>query len=135
MFNKLKELQNDYSSRKLSVAGTYLGGYVDRTNKQATLFVYADRVEINGTLRPKITMPTEDIKGIKVESPDEVQKRVTVGRLLALGIFSLAFKKKVKECFVVTEMKDGREVIFHVKGSEQMEVRAKLSTVIAQFKQ
>lgn len=134
LFNKFKQSMNDYNSRVLSVTGIYLGGYNDITDKPANLFVYDDRVEINITFVSKITIPLSDIKDIKVESPEEVGKRVTFTRFVALGVFSLLLKKNTKASFVVLELKDGREVIFHIKGQNQMDVKAKISSVVAKVR-
>lgn len=80
-------------------------------------------------LKTVLELPWSDITGIAVEGPDAVQKRVTVTRLLAVGIFAFALKKSKKLGYVVVSTTSG-EVICEVEAMPQ-ELRAKLSAAIA----
>lgn len=48
------------------------------------------------------------IKNISVEDSAMVQKKVTAGRLLAIGVLAFAFQKKTKPAYLVIEWSDGR---------------------------
>lgn len=63
----------------------------------------------------------EKIKNILVENKSTVSRRVTVGRLLLVGVFAFAWKKKKtdNEYYVVVEWNDGRfdhETLFEFEG-------------------
>lgn len=117
--------------RRVLLAVEYIGGYDDSRKSTGMLSFYESYVKYTVLLRNNIEILFNDIKTISVESPEDTSKRVTATRLIAIGIFAFAFKKKVKESYVVFELKDGREVIFHINGLSTMDVRAKLSTTIA----
>ena len=119
--------------RKALIAVSYIGGYDESKKAAGMLSFYDSHVMFKAFLR-KIEIPMHEVKNISIEPPEEVGKRVTMTRLVALGVFSLFLKKAKKEAYIVLELKDGREVIFHANGVTHMDVRAKLSTTIAQLK-
>ncbi len=59
-----------------------------------------------------------------VEGPDELQKRVTVTRLLAIGIFAFAKKKATGESFLFAEKKSGETLILKFKKKSEFDVKA-----------
>lgn len=117
----------------------YMGGYGDQKKSAGNLYFYEERVDFKVALNPKssFTISTADITNIAIEGKDEVNRRVTVTRLIAVGIFAFALKKKSKdqEAFVTLELSDGQEVIFHVSKKSPMELRASLSKALLQNKQ
>ena len=71
------------------------------------------------------TIVIENIKNITVEDASSIEKKITVGRLLLVGVFALAWrKKKTNElAFVVTEWNDGKfdhSTTFSFEGKEAM---------------
>jgi hypothetical protein len=73
----------------------------------------------------------KDVSELSVEGPDALQKRITATRILATGIFALAFKKKTGETFIFISFSNGREplILKFLKKSEP-EVKA----IFAPFK-
>lgn len=88
-------------------------------DKQLLIFAIGDQ-----PVQPAIAkIPMEFIKNINVEDASTVKNRVTVGRLLAVGVFAFAWtKKEVKETsYLVIEWNDGRfdhETVFEFVGKD-----------------
>lgn len=80
------------------------------------------------TLRTHIDFPWSDIRSVEIEGPDEVQKRVTATRLIGLGVFAFAAKKKQKHAYVTVTSDDG-EAIFETDKHTPKDLRAKLQWV------
>ena len=71
-------------------------------------------------------IPRDAIKNILAEDQSTVEKRITVDRLLLIGDFAFAWKKKAKNevAFLTIEWNDGRfdnETIFEFEGKDAME--------------
>lgn len=66
----------------------------------------------------------DDLKVFSIEGPEQLQKRVTVTRLLAIGIFAFAKKKKSGESFLFAETKSGETLIFKFLKKSEPEVKA-----------
>lgn len=136
-----KAERNKARGQVLSAWGTieYMGGYGDKRKATGSLFFFENQAEFTVLLNSKasFTIPTSDIVDVAVEGKDEVSRRVTVTRLVATGIFAFALKKKQedKEAFVTIVLKDGQEVVFHVAKRAPMDVKVRLSKVIAHVKQ
>lgn len=117
----------------------YMGGYNNTVKATGILTFYENQIEYKATLnaRSSFTFRYDEIANIAVEGKDEVTRRVTVTRLLAVGIFAFALKKKSedKEAFITLELTDGQEVVFQVNKVSPMELKAKLSKGIAKVKQ
>lgn len=64
-----------------------------------------------------------EIVSVEVDGPSEVQKRVTVTRVLALGLIALAVPKKEKLAYLVIASTDG-EAIIEVHSMSAMQLRA-----------
>jgi len=65
------------------------------------------------------------IKNIVIEDSSTFERRVTFGRVLLVGIFALAWKKRKKNelAFLVIEWNDGRfdhETMFQFEGADAM---------------
>ena len=127
-------MKNEEKRLVAPLALEYIGGFKDQRKANGILKFYETYIEFKALLKPPMNIKYEDMAGIKVESPDDVSKRVTATRLLLVGIFAFAFKKSKKEAFIVMELTDGQEVIFHLNGMSQQDTRAKLSGVIAKVK-
>lgn len=113
--------------------GTYVGGHptLDKTiegiairkdDKLLRIYEFPNQLEM-----PKFrgNIPIESISDIKVEDATSIERRLTVGRLLLVGIFAFAWKKKKKNemAFVTIEWKEKFEhnTVFCFEGKEAMQ--------------
>lgn len=120
-------------SKDLSVdTGKYIGGHpnisspIDRT----VIYPKGDQLEIfnyysaaNGLKDAAIKFSS--VKNIVIEDQSTIEKRVTVARLLLVGIFAFALRKKKKNelAYIIIEWNDGRfdhETIFEFEGINAM---------------
>lgn len=110
----------------------YLGGHPQRTKPcdRLTLIVDDDGVRAKGNYLTAVRLPWGDVVSLDVDGPDTAQKKVTIGRVVAVGVLALAIKKKVKTAYVSVETATGTAV-FQVNGFFAPEIRAKLSPILA----
>ena len=86
-------LLNDITISKLE----YKGGHPDLTKeKDCTLLISNDYLKITCGFIAEAVIPYKDITSIHLETQEQLGKRITATRLLTLGVFALAFKKKTK---------------------------------------
>lgn len=133
-FDKIKEARGD----KLKTIGlNYMGGYNDNRKAAGILTFYEKQTEFSSPLSTHFTIANTDITDVVIEGKDEVGRRVTVTRLLAVGIFAFALKKKTKEkeAYLTLELADGQEVVFFVDKIAPMELKTRLAQVISRVKQ
>lgn len=159
LFDKLKDVSDKasksaasaYESHKEKVAATkeargntlkavsldYMGGYNDYKKAKGILTFYEKQTEFSSPLSTKFIISNKQVSNIVIEGKDDVSRRVTVTRLLAVGIFAFALKKKKKEkeAYLTVELSDGQEVIFFVDNNSPMELKTKLAKVISSVKQ
>lgn len=137
---KVAEVKDARGDKLASLPVEYMGGYGEQKKATGTLTFYQKQTEFkNPMLKKKLwfTIPSTDISDVVVEGKDEVNRRVTVTRLLAVGIFAFALKKKAedKESFITVVLSNGQEAIFHVKDKSPMELKATLAKATSQVKQ
>lgn len=134
---KSAELKDTRGARLGALPVEYMGGYGDSRKAKGILTFYENQTEFSAVMSTKFTMLNTQIKDILIEGKDEVNRRVTVTRLLAVGIFAFALKKKNKdqEAYITLELSDGQEVILFVDNKAPMALRAKLAKVISAVKQ
>lgn len=134
---KSAELKDTRGARLDSVSVEYMGGYGDSRKANGIITFYQNQTEFSAVMSTKFTIPNAQIKEILVEGKDEVNRRVTVTRLIAVGIFAFALKKKSKdqESYITLELVDGQEVILFVDNKAPMALRAKLAKAISSVKQ
>ncbi len=141
LFSRAKEayLKSENRRAVTLVNAEYMGGYSDKKKALGNLSFYEQQVEFKVALNSKasFTIPVSQIKNIETEGKDEVSRRVTVTRLIAVGIFAFALQKKRedKDAYVTIELSDGQEVIFHIKNKSPVEVKIVLSKVATLIKQ
>lgn len=114
----------------------YIGGHpdLDETIINTTVFPKNDFLVILEESKVNISVEKAElakiekslINNIIVEDKSTIEKRVTVGRLLAVGVFALAFRKKEKNevAFITIEWNDGKfdhETIFEFNGTDAMQ--------------
>ncbi len=134
---KSAELKDARGARLTALPVEYMGGYGDSRKAKGILTFYEKQTEFSAVMSTKFTIPNTQIKDVAIEGKDEVNRRVTVTRLLAVGIFAFALKKKSKdqESYITLELTDGQEVILFVDNKAPMALRAKLAKVISAVKQ
>lgn len=95
----------------------------------AGLWITRKGIEARG-LRMRLRYSWEEVLDVSVEGPDQVQRRTTVTRMLAIGIFGLGWQKRLRTSFVVIETDEG-EAIFESSKHTSMELRSVLAPVVA----
>lgn len=117
-----------YQKDDLISAGKYISGHPDLDNEIQTVQIGCKdgklyMLTFPDTFTPKehANIPCQQIKNVLIEDATTIEKRVTVGRLLTVGVFALAWKKKKKQelSFLIIEWNDGRfdhETIFEYTG-------------------
>lgn len=110
---------------KTALKTKYLGGHPARSKPTAATLTVTDDGVSAKILRPFLDVPWSEVTHLAVEGPEQVEKRVTATRLLALGVFAFAAKKKQKTAYVTVGTVEG-EAIFEVDTTPQ-ELRAKLA--------
>lgn len=134
---KVAEVKDTRGGRIGALQLQYMGGYSDKKKAIGILTFYEKQTEFSSVLSTKFTILNSSISNIAIEGKDEVNRRVTVTRLLLVGIFAFALKKKNKdkEAYLTIELSDGQEVIFFVDNKSPMELRTKLARAVSQVKQ
>lgn len=110
----------------------YMGGLPDRKREadDLTMFFDDEGFRAKGRLLTVLQVGWPEIEEVTVDGPDTVQSRVTVTRLIGLGPFALAAKKKQKKAYVTVVTSTGTG-IFEVDKRTPQEVTVKLSEALA----
>lgn len=122
------------------LSGTYVGGHVEinDTMENSCLLIRKDCLEFckakyppavkSGSEIPEFTgatIPLDSIEDVSIEDRSQIQNKITAGRLLLVGVFALAWRKKKlqKMQFVVVKWKSGKfenETTFMFEGEQAM---------------
>ena len=135
LFSKAKQAYKQSQEKRAVtlVNAEYMGGYAEKKKALGNLSFFDEQVEFKVALnsRASFAIPIADIQDMAVEGKDEVSRRVTVTRLIAVGIFAFALKKKGedKDAYITLVLLDGQEAIFHIKNKSPMEVKVIVSKV------
>jgi hypothetical protein len=136
---KAAEINELRGKRLVSVGAEYCGGYGEYKKSKGNITFFQKRTEYKVTLNSanSFSISNSNINNIAVEGRHEVNRRVTVTRMLAVGLFAFAIKKKKeeKEAFITLLLDDGQEAVFRVEGKSPLELKSKLSSAISQVKQ
>jgi hypothetical protein len=134
--NEKKMTEKGFDISKRILSGKYIAGHpdLDESIQITTIFPKDDSlvimeesgVNISVEKAIKAKIKNSEIKNIIVEDQSTIEKRITVGRLLAVGVFAFALKKKKKNeiAFVTIEWNDGKfdhETIFEFEGTDAMQ--------------
>lgn len=129
--------KNGLSFADFKNVGMYAGGHpslndsiknVFALKKEDKLIFYIEKIE--GVEMPEIIpnseIPIKDITDIKLEDSSSIEHRITLGRLILVGVFAFAWKKKKKnEIASVTIYwsmgKFNQETIFIFEGKDAMQ--------------
>lgn len=97
------------------IRGDYLGGHPQRVRKRSgvTLRLLEQGIEVNGVIRNLIEIPADEIVDVQVEADVGSARRPT-GSVVALGVFALGVRKRIRASYIVINAADG-DVILHVR--------------------
>lgn len=135
---KQKEIERDlklkgYSLESKILTGKYVAGHPDLNDQIPVTIILPKGDKLIIMAETPLEMPVkkaeigiDSVKNILAEDQSTVEKRVTVGRLLTVGIFAFAWKKKKKNelAFLTIEWNDGRfdhETIFQYEETDAMQ--------------
>ncbi|MBS4060276.1 MAG: hypothetical protein KG029_07760 [Bacteroidetes bacterium] len=129
--NQIKMQSKGYQINKSIKTGKYIAGHPSLNNivAKTDIFPVDDHLDIiDSSLITQVKIASiekSSIKNIVIEDQTTIEKRVTVARLLLIGIFAFALRKKqVNEiAYLIIEWNDGRfdhETIFQFEGKEAM---------------
>lgn len=92
----------------------YLGSHpsVPGHRKKVTVEFYDVGVRLIMRTGPVVDVSWSEISGLDADDRDHLESRVTVSRLLLVGIFALAIPKKKIGSYLVIEAVDGTYVLF-----------------------
>jgi len=125
--------QSGYDTENRIETGKYIAGHpdIDKSIEKTSIFHAGNNIEImeeeiEYKCEKKAVIEITKIKNIIVEDESSIEKKVTVGRLLAVGVFAFALKKNVKNelAYLTLEWNDGKfdhETIFEFAGSDAMQ--------------
>jgi hypothetical protein len=119
--------ERGYDLTDYAFAGSLIGGHpdIDKGLKTCKLISNADKIAIcNPMLIPQGVIYKQAIKNVVFEDATTFGKRVSAGRVLLVGIFALAWRKKTKNesAYVIIDWTDERfehstSFLFEGKGS------------------
>lgn len=112
---------------KMVDIGTYISGHPEINDQITNISLYKEKEDLviyqryGDTCNVRGFIPIANIKDIFVEDQSSFEKRITLGRVLLVGVFALAWQKKKKNelYFIVITWHDGKfdhETIFQVNG-------------------
>jgi Short C-terminal domain len=117
----------------------YAGGFdTDHTTNagslslEGTLYCFENQVEYHKR-NNDFGFSSDQIVHVEVGGQQQINSRISVTRMAALGVFSLAAPKRTttKEAFVVFELADGRNVLFQTTTSTPFDMQRKLANAIS----
>lgn len=119
---------------KIFRAGTYIGGHpqIDNEETDTILFDKGTIIEIcSHKMKELAAIKKEQIRDIKIENATTFESRISAGRILLVGVFALAWKKKSKNenAYLIIEWNDGRfnhSTAFLFQGEGSMQTANKL---------
>lgn len=136
--DKAKEQLEASNAKRKAVAETrgkliatmmtdYTGGYKTYRKATGAVAFYENKTIFSVAFRPIFEIDNNTVQKIAIEGQSQVSRRITATRLIALGVFALAFQKKTvdKEAFIALELTTGEEVIFFFKNSSPTDLKRK----------
>lgn len=117
----------------IRLVGEYVGGHPQHPRKSVgvmTLHLTTYGALLKGMKNRVVDLKADQILSIHVEADPSSAKR-SAGAKVALGVFALATSKKLKECYVVVNSREG-DLIVHVK-QPPMKVQALVAPYAALY--
>jgi hypothetical protein len=118
---------------ELVKVGAYVGGHPDIDNHYSSCVIYLKDNNLKICHENEIAIPRfladidkDKIIYISIEDSSSIEKKVTLGRVLLVGIFALAWKKKKKNemAFLAIDWNDGKfehSTLFSFEGKDAMQ--------------
>ena len=137
--------ENEEVKKKLSEKGlndadfiptagaVYVGGHPDMDQNFTDVHFMIRETDLAFYFKPpfkypaqKFSIPKAVINAIEIEDATSIEKKLTVGRLILVGVFAFAWKKKKKNelAFVTINWNDGKfnhTTIFNLEGKDAMQ--------------
>lgn len=116
----------------------YMGGHPEiPKNGSCIITVFSDYIELSvGRLKKQIKI--SQIENVNFETQDQIERRYTVTRMLAIGVFALAFKKKKKtnEKYLTIEFSDdiGIQNVVLLQGKNAQKAHSLIYTSLSSYK-
>lgn len=128
----MKEKLDNMDLPIFTASAQYLGGHKDIT-KQCDINVvgYKDRVELQQGFK-KAIIKVDGILRAEVKNEEQIEKDVTLTRLLLVGIFAFGLKKKrkIESNFAIITFQDGLECTVILKLDKADQANKLISNVI-----
>lgn len=118
--------------KRVTLVGKYLGGHPQHPKPaklQISVTVDDGGVRV-AQLREMFAVPWSQIAGLEVEGSGQAS-RVTATRLVTLGVFALAAKKKHKSAYLTVSLVGGGDVVFEIDKLTGPELRGRLAPAFA----
>ncbi len=113
----------------------YIGGYDPQHKKtffEGWLNCYENEVEYKDR---GIAIPANQIVSFEITGKEQTNTRLSVTRMVTLGVFSLAAPKRStkKEAAIYVGLKDGRQLMFQTTNLTESDVHRKLASAISHY--
>lgn len=130
-----------YKPESLVEMGTYIGGHPQLDNNVKNVFLLPKNNELHlvDEFTKILTMiSSKDIRDILIEDQTTIEKRISGGRLLTVGLLAFAWQKKEKKelSYLTVDWNDGRfnhQTIFEFSGFDSMTRANKARNAIIRF--
>ena len=86
-----------------------------------------------GTFRTKEVHRWDSLKSLELDGPDNVNSRITATRLLTMGVFALAVKKKTGESFAFFTLSDDSTIIIEFPKTSHAQLKAIFAPFISKL--
>jgi hypothetical protein len=113
----------------------YLGGWSEHPEPSKGSLIRLDKdgiafLRIRG---PVFVIPWRDITALEVEGPEQTERRVAAGRLLAFGVLGLAAQKTSRSSVLVVTTTSQGQALFSTTRWNAAELRAKLVPITSRL--
>ena len=138
---KIAEINSKTGSLLGQMSISYVGGFdpkyksdADRSSSLGTLYCY-QKIIYYGKRNNSFAILSNNIVSFEIRGQQQTSSRLSVTRMVALGIFSLAAPKRntAKDTSIIIGLKDGRQILFHTTASTEFEVHSKLANAISYY--
>jgi hypothetical protein len=132
---KMAETKDARGNKLASLTIEYMGGYGDKKKATGSLTFYQKQIEFKVPLRENVsfTILNTDIADITFDGKDDVIQQRTIARNVLL--FGKSKQQEIKDAYMVIVLSSGQEVLFHVKETSPMQLKAKLAGAVSNAKQ
>jgi hypothetical protein len=132
---KMAEVKDARGNKLASLTIEYMGGYGDKKKANGSLTFYQKQTEFKVPLRENVsfTIPNTSIADITFDGKDNVIQQRTITRNVLL--FGKSKQQEIKDAYMVIVLSSGQEVLFHVKETSPMQLKAKLAGAVSNAKQ